>query len=317
MSASAPCPLCGAGTYSLLAVRDRFAPASTYEIRRCTRCGIRFTHPPGTSEAPPGYEPHQFYRSRERREGTRGRILRTCYRGEGTLLDRLLLFLPGLLFRARDRLKVLARDLYARPFRRRGRLLDVGSGAGNALALWRDQHDVCVGIEPDPGAAEAARRGRGLDVRPGLLEQHDFPEASFDAVTLCHVLEHVDDPRALLVRTARLLKPGGEILIWSPDVEYPLRPFFGRAWFPYEVPRHRWHFGRRDVARLLREAGLRPVDVMPDWRDAPLRTSARALGGLAGRLLKRRAPRLLLSLAARLFRRGESMRIRAVKPGGP
>ena len=317
MSASAPCPLCGTGSFSLLSVGDRYDPSSTYEIRRCAGCGVRFTHPPGSPATPPEYEPHRAYQGRTRTEGTRGRILRTCYRGEGSLVDRVLLLLPGLLFRARDRLKVLARELYARPFRRRGRLLDVGSGAGNALALWRDQHDACVGVEPEPGAADVARRERGLDVRPGLLEQQDFPDGSFDAVTICHVLEHVEDPRALLARTARLLKPGGELLVWAPDVEFPLRPLLGRAWFPYEVPRHRWHFGRRDVARLLREAGLRPVEVQPDWRYAPLRTSARALGGLAGSLLKRRTVRILLSLAARLFRRGEAMRIRAVKPGGP
>lgn len=314
MSTSAPCPLCGTGSFSLLSLEDRYPPASTYTIRRCSGCGIRFSHPPGTSAPSPGYEPHQIYLGRSRTDGVRGRILRAFYRGEGNLLDRALLFFPGLIFRVRDRLKVLARDLYARPFRRRGRLLDVGSGVGNALVLWRNQHDVCIGIEPEIGAADVARRERGLDVRPGRLEQHDFPDGSFDVVTLCHVLEHVDDPRALLARTARLLKPGGELLIWTPDVEYPLRPLFGRAWFPYEVPRHRWHFGRRDVGRLLREAGLRPVEVQPDWRDAPLRTSARALGGFTGRLIQRRTVRILLSLAARLFRRGEAMRIRAVKP---
>ncbi len=317
MSTSAPCPLCGAGSFSLLSLDDRFDPVSTHEIRRCRCCGIRFTHPPGSSDSPAGYEPHVLSRSREREGGTRGRILRIFYRGEGTLLDRALLFLPGLLFRVRDHLKVLARDLYARPFRRRGNLLDVGSGAGNALALWRDQQASCIGVEPDRGAAEIARSVLGLDVRPGRLEEHPFPDASFDVLTLCHVLEHVDDPRALLARAARLLKPGGEILVWTPDVEYPLRPFFGPAWFPYEVPRHRWHFGRRDVARLLREAGLRPVDVQPDWRDTSLRTSARALGGIPGRILKRRTVRILLSLAARWIRRGEAMRIRAVKPGEP
>lgn len=306
---SPPCPLCGAPSLHRLEVPDRFAPRVRYQIRRCRGCGICFTHPWATSDDP-AYEPHQVYASPPRTRGTRAAILR----GGRSFLERAALLLPGLVFRARDKLKVLARDLYARPFRRRGRLLDIGSGAGNALALWRRLHDDCIGLEPDPAAAETARRALGLDVRPGLLEEHAFPDASFDAVTLCHVLEHVDDPRALLARAARLLKPGGEMLLWMPDVDFPLRPLFGAAWFPYEVPRHRWHFRRTDVARLLREAGLRPVEVQADWRDAPIRTSARALGGLAGALLKRRTVRLLASLAARLFRRGEAMRIRAVKP---
>ena len=308
-----PCPLCGADSLHRLDVPDRFAPGVRYQIRRCRGCGVAFTHPWADSHSP-SYEPHQVGASPPRARGTRAAILRVVYRGDGSVLERAALFVPGLLFRARDRLKVLARDLYARPFRRRGRLLDVGSGGGNALALWRGQQAACIGLEPDAAAAETARREFGLDVRPGRLEDHAFPDASFDVVTLCHVLEHVDDPRGLLTRAARLLKPGGELLLWMPDAESPLRRLFGRDWFPYEVPRHRWHFRRTDVTRLLREAGLRAVEVAPDWRDAPIRTSARAWGGLAGALLKRRTARILLSLAARLFRRGESMRIRAVKP---
>lgn len=312
MPVAPPCPLCDAPSLHRLDVPDRFEPAVRYQIRRCLGCGVCFTHPAATSD-PAGYEPHQVSCSPPRSRGTRAAILRVVCRGEGSLLERAALFVPGLLFRARDRLKVLARELYARPFRRRGRLLDIGSGGGNALALWRDQHDACIGLEPNEAAAATARRELGLDVRPGRLDDHAFPEASFDAITLCHVLEHIDDPRALLARAARLLKPGGEMLLWMPDVESPLRRLFGRAWFPYEAPRHRWHFRRSDVARLLREAGLRPVEVAVDWRDGPIRTSARARGGLAGALLKRRTARLLASLAVRLFRRGESMRIRAVK----
>jgi SAM-dependent methyltransferase len=313
---SVPCPLCGAGTVHRLDVPDRFAPDLRYQIRRCRGCGVGFTHPWADSHDP-AYEPHRVYAGAPRTRGTRAAILRVVYRGEGSLLERAALALPGLLFRARDRLKVLARELYAHPFRRRGRLLDIGSGGGNALALWTSQHDACIGLEPDATAAATARREFGLDVRAGVLEDGAFPDASFDAITLCHVLEHVDDPPALLRLAARLLKPGGEILMWMPDAESPLRRLLGAAWFPYEVPRHRWHFRRTDVARLLREAGLRTVEVAPDWRDGSLRTSARAWGGAAGALLKRRSARILVSLAQRLFRCGDSMRIRGVKPGGP
>lgn len=307
------CPLCGApGPRRLLQVPDRFAPSRIYGIFRCGACRITFTHPSDDSY-PPGYEPHSAWSPRVRTTGTRARIVRAFYQGRGGWGERLLLALPWLVFRARDKLKVEGRRVYTAPFRRTGRLLDVGSGRGHALKAWAPQHAASVGVETDPGAAAAARSD-GLDVREGPLERQSFPVESFDAVTLCHVFEHVPDPQATLRAAAALLRPGGEMILWMPDFDSPLRRLFGACWFPYEVPRHRWHFRAADVVRLLREAGLRPVERMPDAGERVFKAGARAMRGWAGRILRRRTVRLLLLLACRLFRRADCVRIRAVKP---
>jgi SAM-dependent methyltransferase len=73
-----------------------------------------------------------------------------------------------------------------------------------------------MGVEPSSEAAAAARRA-GLSVFTGYLEAARFPAASFDAATLIEVIEHLRDPRPLLAECRRVLKPGGILLITTPN----------------------------------------------------------------------------------------------------
>ena len=312
-SAALSCPLCRRTEVTILlrGIPDRFRPESTYGIARCRDCRLAFTNPYRESY-PAHYGPHQVAPRHERTTGTRAAIVRTFYRGEGSPVDRLRLAFPYLVFRLRDRMKVRARDFYARPFRRRGRLLDIGCGAGNQLAAWKGQQDECVGVERDAATARRTGERLGLDVRPGRLEEQDFPPGSFDVITLSHVLEHVEDPRSTLGLARRFIRPGGELLIWIPNFNSLQRRFAGPAWLPYDVPRHRWHFRPEDAARLLKECGFRAVEILPDPHEWSVRHTARALTGWKRRLLKRRRARLLAILACMLFRRTDTMRIRAV-----
>jgi 2-polyprenyl-3-methyl-5-hydroxy-6-metoxy-1,4-benzoquinol methylase len=307
------CPACGgASTVLVDGLPDALRPGDLYRVARCRACRVAFTDPIRDSY-PAGYEPYQIREPAPRRTGTRAAVAAAFYGGEGGRADRLRLLLPSLVVRARGWMKMRARDFYARPFRRRGRLLDVGSGSGDTLRAWAGQQERCVGVEVDARAAALGRERLGLDIRVGRLEDQAFEPASFDVVTLSHVLEHVPDPAAALARCASLLRPGGEILVWVPNFESPFRSLFGAAWFPYEVPRHRWHFRPADVAALLVRAGLAVVEVLPDPTETLFRKSARRLGGALGALLGRRAVRAFLVLAARFARRSDAVRIRAVR----
>jgi len=137
-----------------------------------------------------------------------------------------------------------------------GRLLDVGCGNGERIELLRDLGWTVKGIDLDSRAVAAAR-GRGLDAEIGELAAMNFPSDSFDAVLMSHVIEHVPHPADLLAECARILKPGGRMVILTPNSESFGLDHYGRCWRGLEPPRHLQIFSRSALEQLARQAGLR------------------------------------------------------------
>jgi SAM-dependent methyltransferase len=140
-----------------------------------------------------------------------------------------------------------------------GRLLEVGCGAGARLARLRDRGWDVVGQEVDSRAAEVARKTYGLTVVVAPLESAGFPEASFDAVASNHVLEHVIDPIELLSQSYRLLRPGGNLIIVTPNVDSFLHHHFGVCWRALDPPRHLHLFSPKTLTQAAERAGFRDV----------------------------------------------------------
>jgi O-antigen chain-terminating methyltransferase len=99
-------------------------------------------------------------------------------------------------------------------------VLDLGCGRGELLLLLREAGVAAAGVEGDPALAGAARR-RGLEVLEGdVLEVLAAqPDASRGAVTAIHLAEHLEPGRLLTVldQVRRVLRPGGLLLVESPD----------------------------------------------------------------------------------------------------
>jgi hypothetical protein len=89
------------------------------------------------------------------------------------------------------------------------------------------------------------------------LEEAAYPEGSFDLVVLCHVLEHLSDPKATLEEIRRLLKPGGRLAVSVPNFSSWQARLMGPAWFHLDLPRHLFHFPAHGLRRLLEQAGFR------------------------------------------------------------
>jgi SAM-dependent methyltransferase len=145
------------------------------------------------------------------------------------------------------------------------RVLDVGCGSGADLARLRDLGWSTEGLEFDHRAAEAARL-RGLHVREGELSAQRYPSQTFDAVILSHVIEHVHDPVDLLSECSRILRPGGKVVILTPNADSLGHRYFGKHWRGLEVPRHLMIFTSGALGAVVTRAGLVPVQI---------RTSAR------------------------------------------
>jgi SAM-dependent methyltransferase len=132
----------------------------------------------------------------------------------------------------------------------RGRLLDVGAGHGRFVAAARAAGWDASGIEPSgrSGARHVERRA---------LEEADYQ--GLDAVTLWHVLEHVEDPADALRRMHGWLAPGGLLLVGVPNLASLQARLGGPRWYHLDLPRHRTHFTAGGVEAAVSAAGFEPL----------------------------------------------------------
>ena len=119
----------------------------------------------------------------------------------------------------------------------------------------RDLGWVVEGVDFDKKAVEAARE-RGLTIRNGSLESHHYPTASFDAVTLNHVVEHLPDALVTLSECHRILKPSGILVLYTPNSASLGHAVFRSYWRGLEPPRHLQIYGPLSLGALLRQAGF-------------------------------------------------------------
>lgn len=137
-----------------------------------------------------------------------------------------------------------------------GRVLDVGCGSGEFLAVMRALGWRCVGLEPDAAGAAAARERLNIEVVESPLEAARLAPDAFDLVTLNHALEHLADPLAALERLRGLLAKGGRLVVITPNTASMGAHEHGRAWIHLDVPRHFWLFSLRSLETTLERAGF-------------------------------------------------------------
>ena len=138
-------------------------------------------------------------------------------------------------------------------------LLEIGAGAGffgkaAERAGWR-----VSGIEVSPEAVAFARERLGLDVRSEAAEQMSFPPASFDAAVMFDVIEHLLDPRRALEAVRDVLRPGGLLVVTTPNIHALSRLGLGRQWAVLSPAEHLSYFSEATLRPLLERTGFRRV----------------------------------------------------------
>jgi SAM-dependent methyltransferase len=139
------------------------------------------------------------------------------------------------------------------------RLLDVGCGNGRFLQLLRDfgaREWTLVGTEFDTAAAAECAE-RGFETHVARVEDFRGGDATFDGVIMLQLIEHVDDPGRICERVFELLRPGGCLIIETPNLAgADYRIFSGRWWGHYHFPRHWNLFSTAAIRRLLEDRGF-------------------------------------------------------------
>ena len=130
-----------------------------------------------------------------------------------------------------------------------GGLLEIGCGEGHFLHIARDHGWQVAGLELSQPRIERAKTMFGLDVIRGDVSTASFTPESFDAIAMFQLLEHLHDPRAVLQRAHTLLRPGGVLLISTPNVLAYARKKRGvDSWC---IPRHLVFFSPRTIVQVL------------------------------------------------------------------
>jgi SAM-dependent methyltransferase len=142
----------------------------------------------------------------------------------------------------------------------KGRLLDIGAATGYFLSIAKKRGWKVYGVEISEHAANLARE-KGLNVLTGTLTNANFPAGFFDVVTLWDVIEHLPDPEVDLCIAFKLLKPGGLVVINTPDADSFYAKIMGRRWHALLPPEHLTIFNLGNLSVLLGQAGFKVVAV--------------------------------------------------------
>ena len=142
------------------------------------------------------------------------------------------------------------------------RLLDVGCGVGFFLEVAKEQGWDVSGIETSQFASAYVRDRLGLDVSADDLAKADFPDNSFDLITMWDVIAHVTNPGDYLKKAGKLLKQDGLLVIKTP--EHPLRLFklasfislFTKSKGLLHIPAQIYHFTPEVLSGILRRSGF-------------------------------------------------------------
>lgn len=236
------CNLCGSQENSPYACGPDFEYRCTddeFRIVKCDSCGFIYLNPrPAPSELytiyPDNYIPYRF--------------------------DDYLSGFTNSLRMAVQRFKVKALRSFARPA---AIIWDVGCGGGfflDCLHKFGDPTWRLTGVDISEKAVNKVK-AKGFETIQGRFETIDIEPGSVDIVVLNQVIEHLNNPAAVVEKASYVLRKGGHIFIETPSIEgWDARIFKSRHWGGWHFPRHWTFFSQQTLSQLLKEKGFDVVD---------------------------------------------------------
>ncbi|MGC3968763.1 MAG: class I SAM-dependent methyltransferase [Pirellulales bacterium] len=201
-----------------------------FQVRACKSCGHHFTVPILGPDQIGAYYAEEYYGTRNKRFNP-------------------LMEAPVGWFRRR-RAKRLG------TFGPIGKVLDVGCGRGLTLNALRKLGWQTKGCEFSATSARYAREVLNLDVACEGFSPASYGDDEFDAVILWHVLEHLSNAREALETCARIVKPGGVLVIAVPNFESYQAQWTRYGWFHLDMPRHYQHYSASWLRERFDELGF-------------------------------------------------------------
>jgi SAM-dependent methyltransferase len=254
------CQLCGeSGEYIHIGLTDKlFGTQGDWNFKKCknTDCGMVWLDPmPSEGDIWKAYRNYHTHNSTEIGDVPLLKML--GYKFTNGLLAKLLRIC---FIKFTNLQKEIDENLNMYlPTNQPGRLLDVGSGSGEFIGRMHRLGWSAEGVDFDPEAVKHTRVKYGLIAHLGKVEEIEIPPNSFDAITMRHLVEHVYDLGGMIKHCKKLLKPGGLLVITTPNTSSFGHNKFGQNWRGLEPPRHLFLFTLKGLAGYLESLGFNVV----------------------------------------------------------
>ena len=242
------CPVCTSELIrEQLTAKDHTVSKNNFAIWQCTACTARFTQDVPDEDSIGAYYASDNYISHS---DTKKGIINSLYH---LVRKRTLL--------AKRRLVMNETGVV------KGRILDIGCGTGAFLDTMKTAEWNITGLEPD---AEARNKAAALyHIHPQQpADLFSLNAASFDAITMWHVLEHVHELHAYFKQVKNLLTANGKLFIAVPNYTSKDAAVYKENWAAYDVPRHLYHFSPQSMEKLIAIHELKITAFKPMWFDS-------------------------------------------------
>ena len=239
------CPVCNHSVFSnYIICKDYLVSGESFAITKCDYCGFLFTNPrPDTNNL------EKYYQSEE-------------YISHSNTSNNLTNILYKKIRVYTTKQKVGLINKLGTPHS----ILDIGCGTGNFLYACQKNHWQTFGIEPSKIARLQSEKLLNTTIYKSL---DDFKNADkLGVVSLWHVLEHVANLNDTLDFIKNILDKKGKIVIAVPNHESLDAFIYQEFWAAYDLPRHLYHFSKKDMKLLLTKHGFKIKEILPMKLDA-------------------------------------------------
>jgi SAM-dependent methyltransferase len=135
------------------------------------------------------------------------------------------------------------------------RVLDIGCGFGETLGYHQARGCDAYGVEADTNISRVAEKF-GYNVHVGLFDPDIYETNYFDYITMDQVIEHISNPIEMLSNVAKVMKPGGTLILSTPNANGWGSKIFGGRWINWHVPYHLQFFTKNSIGIMANKSGF-------------------------------------------------------------
>lgn len=146
------------------------------------------------------------------------------------------------------------------PFRKTGRLLDIGCGIGFFLDEAKKRGWEVYGTEYSERLIGLLRE-KGITIHEGQLNSENYEEGFFDVVTSFEVIEHINNPISEINQIGKLIRKGGLVYITTPNFNSLLRRRLKIQYNVINYPEHLSYYTPRTLTKLFNSNGYKKLKV--------------------------------------------------------